>query len=117
MNQNQLYSFSFRHCGSSFPIEILNLAATTMSTAYNNRSNRKPPGVRAMLDYFMALVMVFFGLMILFPEQILGNDYFNDSALLQGAMKWVIGFLFIFYGVFRAYRGYISSKKTGSDED
>ena len=102
---------------NSFPIEILNLPATTMSTSFNQRTNRKPPGVRAMLDYFMALVMVFFGLIILFPEQILGVDYFHDSALLQGAMKWVIGFLFIFYGVFRAYRGYVSSKKSGSDED
>ena len=88
-----------------------------MSTAFNQRNSRKPPGVRAMLDYFMALVMVFFGLIILFPEPILGVDYFNDSALLQGAMKWVIGFLFILYGFFRAYRGYVSSKKTGSDED
>lgn len=100
-----------------FPNEIPNLPATTMSTAFNQRNSRKPPGVRAMLDYFMALVMIFFGLLILFPEPILGVDYFKDSALLQGAMKWIIGFLFILYGFFRAYRGYVSSKKSGSDED
>ena len=88
-----------------------------MSTDINQRNRHRPPGVRAMLDYFMALVMIFFGCIILFPELILGVDYFADSAILQGAMKWIIGFLFILYGCFRAYRGYVSSKKRGYDED
>ena len=91
--------------------------ATIMNTNTNNRRRAKPPGVRSLLDYFMALVMVFFGLMILFPEQILGVDYFKDSALVRGAMKWVIGFLFILYGVFRGYRGYIASKNKGDQDE
>ena len=88
-----------------------------MDTNSHNRRRVQPPGIRSMLDYFMALVMVFFGCIILFPEQILGVDYFKDSALVQGAMKWVIGFLFILYGCFRAYRGYIGSKKTDNDDN
>lgn len=88
-----------------------------MSITSNNHNRRNTPGIRAMLDYFMALVMIFFGCVILFPEQILGVDYFADSALVQGGMKWVIGLLFILYGVFRAYRGYIASKKPVNDEE
>lgn len=88
-----------------------------MNTNPNNRNRTQPPGIRAMLDYFMALVMVFFGCIILFPEQIMGVDYFKDSALVQGAMKWVIGFLFILYGCFRAYRGYAASKKRTDDDN
>lgn len=88
-----------------------------MSITSNSKRRTKPPGVRAMLDYFMALVMAFFGCIILFPEQILGVDYFSDSALIQGGMKWVIGILFILYGVFRGYRGYIASKTSSNDDD
>jgi hypothetical protein len=87
-----------------------------MSTTSNSKRRTSVPGVRAMLDYFMALIMVFFGCVILFPRQILGVDYFADSAILQGAMKWVIALLFILYGVFRAYRGYIASKQSADDE-
>ena len=87
-----------------------------MDSNTHNRRRVQPPNIRSMLDYFMALVMVFFGCVILFPEQILGVDYFKDSALVQGAMKWVIGFLFILYGCFRAYRGYIASKTRGNED-
>lgn len=88
-----------------------------MNMSTNRRQRAKPPGIRSFLDYFMALVMVFFGCIILFPEQILGVDYFKDSALVQGAMKWVIGFLFILYGFFRAYRGYLGSKTKNDDDN
>ena len=88
-----------------------------MNTNTNKRNRPNPPGIKSLLDYFMAMVMVFFGCIILFPEEILGVNYFKDSALVQGAMKWVIGFLFILYGGFRAYRGYIASKNKRNDDD
>jgi len=59
----------------------------------------------------MAALMVLMGIFILFPEMIVGFDFFQDSWFLQGAMKWVVGILFMLYGVFRAYRGYLVSRQ------
>jgi hypothetical protein len=88
-----------------------------MSTTSKYRKKPSGPNLRSMLDYFMALLMIFFGAVILFPEQILGVDYFKDSPLVKGAMKWVIGILFILYGFFRAYRGWLSSKSKIDEDD
>jgi hypothetical protein len=88
-----------------------------MSITSDNRRRRPGPNFRAWLDYFMALLMLFFGCVIMFPRQILGVDYFKDSMLIKGAMKWVIGGLFILYGFFRAYRGYLAAKLKDDDEE
>ena len=77
----------------------------------NNKEKNKTR-VRAMLDFFMAALMVFFGVFILFSEKIIGYDYFADNAFLQGSIKWIIGILFMLYGVFRAYRGYTIYKNS-----
>jgi predicted metal-dependent hydrolase len=53
----------------------------------------------------MALLMLFFGFFIIFSHKIMGHDYFEDSWLIKGEMKWIIGILFFIYGVFRFYRG------------
>jgi threonine/homoserine/homoserine lactone efflux protein len=88
-----------------------------MITNPNSRNRPKPPGIKSFLDYFMALVWIFFGFLILFPEQIAGVDLFKNKPILQGGMKWVIGSLFLLYGVFRGYRGYIASKKSSQDDE
>ncbi|MES2647518.1 MAG: hypothetical protein V4717_11620 [Bacteroidota bacterium] len=88
-----------------------------MITNSNSRNRSKPPGVRSILDYFMALVWVFIGFLIFFPEQIAGVDIFRNKPILQGSMKWVIGSLFLLYGLFRGYRGYVASKKSSQDDE
>lgn len=77
---------------------------------------RRPPGLRAMLDYMMALIWVLFGSFIIFSRQMLGYDFFAESALLQGGMKWAIGIMIMLYGLFRAYRGYQLSKEQQDEE-
>ncbi len=79
-------------------------------------SRRKMPNFRVMLDYFMALLMLFFGFFIIFSKVIIGYDYFEGSYFVTGAMKWVIGILFMLYGVFRAYRGYLLGKREKEEE-
>jgi sulfite exporter TauE/SafE len=69
-------------------------------------SMRNKLNFRGMLDFFMALLMIGFGLFIMFSRKVLGYDYFADNAFLQGAIKYIVGVLFIFYGLFRAFRGY-----------
>ncbi len=85
----------------------------------SQRKNTKGPGARVLLDYFMALLMLFFGVFIIWSEKIIGYDYFEGSYLVTGAMKWVIGILFMLYGVFRAYRGYLlyEREKTSSQRE
>lgn len=81
-----------------------------------NSKEKNKTNVRAMLDVFMALLMVFFGVFILFSEKIIGYDYFADNAFLQGSIKWIIGILFMLYGIFRAYRGYTIFKNSRFDD-
>lgn len=85
----------------------------------SQRKKNKAPGPRVLLDYFMALLMLFFGVFIIWSEKIIGYDYFEGSYLVTGAMKWVIGILFMLYGVFRAYRGYLlgEREKTSSQRE
>lgn len=64
------------------------------------------PDFRAFLDYFMGGLMVFGGIFIIFSRYLIGQDYFEDSALVQGWMKWFLGIIFMLYGAFRLYRGY-----------
>lgn len=79
--------------------------------------NRAPkPNFRGMLDYFMALAMIMMGAFIIFSEKFLGYDYFRNSSIVKGGMKWLIGALFMLYGLFRAYRGYTSSKSSNQDD-
>lgn len=70
-----------------------------------------------MFDYFIALLMVGFGGFIIFSEKMIGYDYFEGSWLVTGGMKWVIGILFMLYGVFRAYRAYVASKQNRNDNE
>jgi threonine/homoserine/homoserine lactone efflux protein len=85
-----------------------------MESEKNRR--RQVPDFRAWLDYGMAALMVFFGVFIVFSEKILGYDYFEDSWLITGGMKWAIGIMFALYGAFRAYRGYLLSQRRKSED-
>ena len=77
---------------------------------------RNNNGIRATRDFLMALLMFFFGAFILASKIFIGYDYFVDNAFLQGSVKWIVGILFILYGVFRAYRGYTIRKNGSNDE-
>lgn len=83
----------------------------------NTRRKPSAPNFRAGLDYFMAIAMLLFGCFIIFSKEMMGEDFFKDSQIVQGAMKWVIGILFILYGAFRGYRGYLASKNAEDDEN
>lgn len=93
-----------------------NLELTIFPPFQNNMQTRRSyrrkstPNVRAIMDYFMAALMVFFGVFILDSEKILGYDYFEDSPFIKGKVKWLVGILFMLYGVFKAYRGYVAAK-------
>ena len=80
--------------------------------ADQQRRKTRGPSVRVLLEYFMALLMLFFGFFIIFSEKLLGYDYFEGSWLITGAMQWAIGILFMLYGVFRAYRGHLLDKQS-----
>lgn len=69
---------------------------------------RRRPGLepRVVLDFFMGILWMFGGTFIIFSKYIIGYDYFEESDLVKGWMKWFIGFIFMLYGVFRIYRGY-----------
>jgi threonine/homoserine/homoserine lactone efflux protein len=83
----------------------------------NTRRRPKAPSFRAGLDYFMAIAMLLFGCFIIFSKQMTGEDFFKDSQLVQGGMKWVIGILFMLYGAFRGYRGYLATKNAQEDDN
>lgn len=59
----------------------------------------------------MGALWVFGGIFIVFSEKLLGYDYFEESDLVQGWMKWFIGFIFVLYGGFRIFRGYQLQKE------
>ena len=83
----------------------------------HQRHKRIKPNFRAWLDYFMAFAMVLFGCFIIFSKQMMGEDFFKDSVLVRGGMKWLIGILFMLYGAFRGYRGWLAAKTNEEDED
>lgn len=79
--------------------------------------NRTPkPNFRGILDYFMAIAMIWMGCFIIFSEKFIGYDYFQNSTIVKGGTKWAIGILFMFYGLFRAYRAYSASKSSKQDD-
>ena len=99
------------HCAPAATLELIIFPPFRKNMQTRRTSRRKnTPNVRAMMDYFMASLMVFFGVFIIYSEKILGYDYFEGSSFVTGKMKWVIGALFMLYGVFKAYRGYVAAK-------
>jgi uncharacterized membrane protein len=65
----------------------------------------------------MAGLMVFFGIFIIFSENMLGYDYFEGSMLNSKGSKIGVGIAFMLFGVFRAYTGFIRRKHTEEEED
>lgn len=78
---------------------------------YQRKHKTGLPDFRALLDYFMGALMVFGGFFIIFSKHIIGEDYFADSEFVQGGMKWFLGAIFMIYGIFRLYRGYVIQKE------
>jgi hypothetical protein len=78
----------------------------------SRRPQRKNPlDFRALLDYFMGLLMIFFGVFIAFSAKFIGYDYFEGTWLANGTLKWMMAGLFALYGLFRGYRGYLQTKR------
>ena len=65
----------------------------------------------------MALLMISGALFFIFSERLLGYDYFAESPLMQGAMRWIIAGLFFLYGIFRLYRANLLRKEDSYTED
>jgi threonine/homoserine/homoserine lactone efflux protein len=84
--------------------------------SYKRRHQKKTPNFRSFLDYFMAGLMAFFGIFIIFSEKFLGYDYFEGSMLHSKASKIGVGIAFMLFGVFRAYSGYVRSRQTEDNE-
>lgn len=84
--------------------------------SYRERHKSRLPNFRTILDYFMALLMVFFGVFVFRSEMFLGYDYFEGSWLNTQTKKIIVGIAFILFGVFRAYNGY-TRRKYERDED
>jgi uncharacterized membrane protein HdeD (DUF308 family) len=83
---------------------------------YLKNERKKYTFARSLLDYFMGLVMVLFGLFMLFSAKVIGHDYFDTGVLANKSLRYLIAPLFMLYGVFRVWRGYKMSKMT-IDED
>lgn len=54
-------------------------------------------------------------LFVAFSEELFKSDFFEGNDLVQGWMKYFIGAIFMLYGIFRIYRGYILYKERLED--
>lgn len=88
-----------------------------MNESSNRYRKKNPLDFRALLDYFMALLMIFFGIFIVFSASFIGYDYFEGTWLADPSIKWIMAGMFAFYGLFRGYRGYLQSRKGRDFED
>ena len=85
--------------------------------SYNTRKRRPGPDPRMMLGYFMGILWIGGGLFVVFSKYVIGYDYFEDSDLVKGWMQWFLGFIFVLYGGFRIYRGYILQKERNLENE
>jgi hypothetical protein len=108
MNKTGVCNLAFILC--EFQIELPIFPPFQMSDINKRYRKKGPLDFRAMLDFFMGALMIFFGAFIGFSAKFLGYDYFEGTWLASGALKWIMAGLFAFYGLFRAYRGYLQWK-------
>jgi hypothetical protein len=83
----------------------------------NTRKRLNAPDPRIMLGYFMGVLWIFGGFFVVFSKYIIGYDYFDDSDFVKGWMRWFLGFIFVLYGGFRIYRGYLLQKERNADNE
>jgi hypothetical protein len=63
----------------------------------------------------MGILWMFAGLFAAFSKELFHSDFFEGNDLIQGWMKYFIGGIFMLYGLFRIYRGYILYKERLED--
>ncbi|MDA3613376.1 hypothetical protein O3P16_01040 [Chitinophagaceae bacterium LY-5] len=83
----------------------------------NSRHRSSYKTGKAIMEFFMTLLWLFFGIFIAFSEKIIGTDFFENSPFLQGGMRWFIAALFVLYGIFRAFRAVKLFKNRHNNED
>ncbi len=87
-----------------------------METNTPYRKRRRPAfEPRVMLDFFMGGLWIFVALFASFSKELFNSDFFEGNDLVKGAMKYFIGAIFMLYGIFRIYRGYILYKERLED--
>jgi hypothetical protein len=64
-----------------------------------------------MLDFFMGGLWIFVALFAAFSKELFNSDFFEGNDLVNGWMKYFIGAMFMLYGIFRVYRGYMLYKE------
>ena len=57
--------------------------------------------MRSIRDYGMGVLLLCIGCYFLFSKKLTGTELIEDKTL-----RYMLGGLFLVYGVFRAYRGY-----------
>ena len=78
----------------------------------SHRRKRKPAlEPRVMLDFFMGVLWMLAGLFAAFSKELFRSDFFEGNDLVQGWMKYFLGGIFVLYGLFRIYRGYVLYKE------
>lgn len=83
-----------------------------MDNQYSPRRKRKPAlEPRVLLDFFMGALWMLAGLFAAFSKELFRSDFFEDNDFVQGWMKYFLGGIFVLYGIFRIYRGYVLYKE------
>jgi threonine/homoserine/homoserine lactone efflux protein len=73
-----------------------------MLEEFEQKRRKQVSVVRSMMNYIMGIVFIFFGLYFLVYEQLDINIFNREPSSLD----YLIGGLFIIYGLWRIYRGY-----------
>jgi threonine/homoserine/homoserine lactone efflux protein len=73
-----------------------------MLEEFEQKRRKQVSVVRSMMNYIMGIVFIFFGLYFLIYEQLDINIFNREPSSLD----YLIGGLFIIYGLWRIYRGY-----------
>ncbi len=84
---------------------------------YLRDTRKKHTAIKSYKDYFMCLIILGFGIFIMFSKHIIGYEYFDSGFLEPKPLRYSVGPLFMVYGLFRAWRGYKNSKMTIEDEE
>ena len=73
-----------------------------MNPDYEEQNRKRMSRMRSIMDYTMGILLLFIGLYFLSYEK-MGVNVFNRTP---SAIDYLIGGLFVIYGIWRIYRGY-----------
>ncbi len=87
-----------------------------MNTNTPYRKKRRPAlEPRVLLDFFMGGLWVLVALFAAFSKELFQSDFFEGNDFVKGWMKYFIGGIFMLYGIFRIYRGYLLYKERSEE--